>query len=128
MTLVSTQWLNKNLNSVKILDCSWHLPTTKRLGLNEYKKEHIENSIFFDLDKNSRKDTELPHMLPTKEEWESIVSKMGIKNNDRIIIYDNSDLRSSCRCWYQFIYFGHDPKLVSVLNGGLQKWKQEKRE
>ena len=32
---------------------------------------------------------------------------------------------SSCRCWYTFIYFGHDPALISVLDGGLKKWKQE---
>ena len=54
--------------------------------------------------------------------------KMGIKNNDKIIIYDNSDVISSCRCWFNFIYFGHDPKLVHVLNGGFQKWINEKRE
>ena len=59
--------------------------------------------------------------------WEKIVSKMGIKKNDEIIIYDNSDVASACRCWFNFIYFGHDPKLVHVLNGGLKKWITEKR-
>ena len=34
-------------------------------------------------------------------------------------------LLSSCRCWYNFIYFGHDPNLVHVLNGGLKKWIKE---
>ena len=29
---------------------------------------------------------------------------------------------------YTFIFFGHEPNLVSVLNGGLSKWKREKRE
>ena len=47
---------------------------------------------------------------------------MGIKNEDEIVIYDNSDVISSCRCWFNFIYFGHNPKLVHVLNGGLKKW------
>ena len=67
-------------------------------------------------------------MLVDKNEWEKIVSEMGISKNDKIIIYDNSDDISSCRCWFNFIYFGHDPKLVSILNGGLQKWIKEKRE
>ena len=66
-------------------------------------------------------------MLPEKKRWENIVSSMGISNDDEIIIYDNSDLISSCRCWYTFLYFGHDPSLVSVLNGGLKKWKQEEK-
>jgi thiosulfate/3-mercaptopyruvate sulfurtransferase len=52
---------------------------------------------------------------------------MGILNTDRIIIYCYSDLISSCRAWFQFLYFGHDPKLVSVLNGGMKKWKLEGR-
>ena len=46
---------------------------------------------------------------------------------DEIVIYDNSDVISSCRCWFNFIYFGHDPKLVHVLDGGLKKWISEKR-
>jgi thiosulfate/3-mercaptopyruvate sulfurtransferase len=56
------------------------------------------------------------------KEWEEIVSNMGISNDDQIVIYDNSDVISSCRCWYNFIYYGHNPKLIKILNGGLKKW------
>ena len=128
MSLVETDWLQKNINNVKIIDCSWHMPQTKRNGLEEYDKNHIPNAIFFDLDANSKKNTDLPHMLVDSINWEKIVSKMGIKNNDRIVVYDNSDVISSCRCWFNFIYFGHDPNLVHVLNGGLQKWIDENRD
>ena len=127
MPLVNTNWLENNLNKVKIIDCSWHMPQTKRNGFNEYKQLHIENAIFFDLDKNSKINTNLPHMLTDSRSWEEIVSNMGIRNEDQIIIYDNSDIISSCRCWYNFIYFGHDPSLVHVLDGGLKKWKNEKK-
>jgi thiosulfate/3-mercaptopyruvate sulfurtransferase len=127
MSLVNTSWLVKNLDKVKIIDCSWHMPQTKRNGLEEYQKLHIENAIFFDLDKNSKTDINLPHMLTDIKSWENILSGMGIKNEDQIIIYDNSDIISSCRCWYNFIYFGHDPSLVHVLDGGLNKWIIEKK-
>ena len=127
MSLVETDWLEKNLDSVKIIDSSWHMPQTKRNGLKEFKTHHIPNAIFFDIDDNSKKDTDLPHMLVDQNEWEKIVSKMGIKKNDKIVIYDNSDVISSCRCWFNFIYFGHNPKLIHVLNGGLKKWINEKR-
>ena len=128
MSLVETDWLQNNISNVKIIDCSWHMPQTNRNGLEEYKKHHIQNAIFFDLDSNSKKDIDLPHMLVDAKSWEKIVSNMGISKNDKIIIYDNSDVISSCRCWFNFIYFGHDPKLVHVLNGGLQKWISEKRD
>ena len=127
MSLVSTDWLMTNLNKVKIIDCSWHMPQTKRNGFEEYNKQHIKNAIFFDLDKNSKKDTDLPHMLIDNKSWEKIVSNMGIKNDDQIIVYDNSDVISSCRCWYNFIYFGHNPSLIKVLDGGLKKWVNEKK-
>jgi len=127
MSLVSTDWLMANLDKVKIIDCSWHMPQTKRNGFEEYKKQHIKNAIYFDLDKNSKKDTDLPHMLIDKRSWENIVSNMGIKNDDQIIVYDNSDVISSCRCWYNFIYFGHNPNLIKVLDGGLKKWVNEKK-
>mgnify|MGYP001179896173 CR=1 FL=1 len=125
--LVSTEWLDENKNNVKILDASWHLPNANRNSFEEYKSKHITNSIFFDIDKNSNKKTDLPHMLPSKKDWETIVSDLGISNLDHVIVYDNSDIFSSCRVWYTFLYFGHDPKLISVLDGGLKKWINERR-
>ena len=104
MSLVETDWLEKNLNKVVILDCSWHMPNTNRNGLKEYESKHIPKAIFFDLDKNSKKDSDLPHMLVNINNWNKIVSRMGIKREDR-----------------------HDPKLVHVLNGGFEKWLNEKK-
>ena len=128
MTLVSTDWLNKNLDRVKIIDASWHLVKTRN-AIEEYNEEHLENAIFFDLDKNSNQKKDLPHshFLPSPSDHEKAISKLGILNTDRIVIYCCSDLISSCRAWFQFLYFGHDPNLVSVLNGGMKKWKKEKK-
>ena len=84
MSLVSTNWLYKNLNNVKIIDCSWHLPNQNRDSYNEFLKNHIPNSIFFDLDKYSDLTSDLPHMLPDFKTWEKNISSLGIKNNDRI--------------------------------------------
>ena len=127
MSLVDANWLEKNLDKVKIIDCSWHMPQTRRDGFEEYQKQHIENAIFFDLDKNSKIDTDLPHMLTDIKSWEKILSNMGIRNQDQIVIYDSSDVISSCRCWYNFIYFGHNPNLVHVLDGGLKRWTRENK-
>jgi thiosulfate/3-mercaptopyruvate sulfurtransferase len=126
VTLVSTNWLNKNLGKVKIIDASWHL-VKNRNAIEEYNKEHLEEALFFDLDKNSNPGKNLAHghFLPSISDHEKAMSEMGILNTDRIIIYCYSDLISSCRAWFQFLYFGHDPKLVSVLNGGMKKWKLE---
>ena len=81
MSLVSTEWLNKNHSKVKIIDSSWHMPNANRNAYDEYKKEHIKNAIFFDIDKFSNKKTELPHMLPDEKEWGKIISNLGISND-----------------------------------------------
>ena len=47
MSIVSTHWTEKNLNKIKIIDCSWHMPNINRNGYEEYLKTHIENAIFF---------------------------------------------------------------------------------
>ena len=127
MTLINTKWLENNLDKVKIIDCSWHMPNVNRDSYKEYVKEHIKNAIYFDLEKNSDQNTDLPHMLTDKISWEKIMSLMGISNEDKIVIYDNSDVISSCRLWYNLIYFGHGYENVHVLDGGLKKWKIENR-
>ena len=124
MTLVSTDWLDSNLSKVKVLDASWHMPSTKRDAEQEFLINHIPNSQFFDLDKNSDSNNPLPHMLPSKEKWKEIISNFGIENDDYVIIYDDSDVISSCRCWYMFIYFGHDIKKNFCFKWWIKKMEK----
>ena len=125
MSLVSTKWLFENKERIKIIDSSWHLPNEDRNGNHEYNLEHILNAVFFDIDKNSDQSYNLPHMLPKKNQWEELIASMGISNDDEIVIYDSSNVISSCRLWFTFLFFGHSNKLVHVLNGGFNKWKKE---
>ena len=94
MSLVNTDWLEGNLEKVKIIDCSWHMPIVKRNSYKEYLQRHIPETIFFDLDKYSDLNTDLPHMLTDQITWDKILSSLGISNNDKIIIYDDSDVLS----------------------------------
>ena len=125
MNLVSTEWLEKNLNAVKIFDASWHMPSTNRNAKNEYKEKHIKGAIFWDVNEHSDRDSPFPHMMTNGEYWKNMLWSFGILNDDHIIVYDNSDIYSSCRLWFALKYFGHEK--VSVLDGGLKKWLREKR-
>ena len=107
---------HKNLRKVKIIDCSWHMPLTQRDGYNEYLEEHIPEAIFFDIDKNSEPNTNLPHMLPKASYFQKIVSELGINNEDKIVIYDNSDVFSACRCWFSFFYFVFNCCVYNILS------------
>ena len=97
MTLVSTDWLNENLNKVKVVDASWHMPSSKRDPKKEYLEKHIPGAMFWDLDEYSDKSSPYPHMMSNSDSWTKMLWKFGITNNDHIIVYDHSPLYSSCR-------------------------------
>ena len=125
MNLVSTDWLDRNLNKVKIFDASWHMPNSKRNAKKEYEEKHIKGAIFWDVDEHSDKDSPYPHMMSNSDYWTRMLWSFAIKNEDHIIVYDHSDTYSSCRLWFALKYFGH--KKVSVLDGGMKKWLAENR-
>ena len=125
MNLVSTDWLDRNLNKVKIFDASWHMPNSKRNAKKEYEEKHIRRAIFWDVDEHSDKDSPYPHMMSNSDYWTRMLWSFAIKNEDHIVVYDHSDTYSSCRLWFALKYFGH--KKVSVLDGGMKKWLTENR-
>ena len=116
-------WLKKNLykKNIKIIDASWYLPNVNRNAYKEYKNGHIENALFFDIDRICDKKTHLPHMLPSAKKFEKEISKLGINKKDIIIIYCKEGILSSPRVWWSFYLYGH--KEVYVLDGGLKAWK-----
>ena len=128
MALVSTDWLRKNLinEDIKVLDCSWHIPSTNRSGKSEFETCHIPGSIFFDIDDISDKNNPSPHMLLTGKVFSTIIGDLGISNNDHVVVYDSLGIFSSPRVWWMFNFYGHSK--VSILNGGFVKWLNEKKE
>jgi len=124
MSLVSTKFLDENLNKVKIFDASWHI-SSKRDAKKEYEEKHIKGAMFWDVDEHSDKDSPYPHMMSNSDYWTRMLWSFGIQNEDFIIVYDYSDIYSACRLWFALKYFGH--KKVSVLDGGMKKWLKENR-
>lgn len=125
--IVETEWLADHLSApdLVVFDGSWHLPTSGRDAKKEYLDAHIPGALFFDIDDLVDEASPLPHMLPSTVKFASRMKKMGIGDGQRIIIYDTVGLFSAARVWWTFRAMGHDD--VSVLNGGLKKWKAEDR-
>ena len=109
----------KNLSSIKIIDCRWYLNEPKKGNL-EYKSSHIENSIYFDIEKLSNNLSDLPHMFPSKEQIQKFVRKNGININHEIIIYDQEGFFCSARVWFIFKVCGF--KKIRILDGGFAQW------
>lgn len=117
--------LRKQPKNVVILDASWHLPNANRQALTEFEAGHIVGARFFDLSLYFDAAHAMPHMLTHDVGLiASLLQALGISNDDKIIFYDQSDLHSSCRAWWMFRMFGHDPEKLFILNGGLLAWKR----
>lgn len=125
--LVDTAWLSAHLGSpgLRILDGSHHLPTAGRNARTEYGERHIPGALFFDIDAVADRDTDLPHMLPSAEQFARDVGAMGIGNDDKVVVYDTIGTTGAARVWWTFRVFGH--RDVAVLDGGLPKWLAEGR-
>jgi thiosulfate/3-mercaptopyruvate sulfurtransferase len=123
--LTETEELARELDApdLVIIDASWHMPGEGKDAHAEYLAEHIPGAIFFDIDEIADTKSKLPHMLPPPEKFSSRMRSMGIGDGARIVIYDSKGMFSAPRVWWTFRVMGHDD--VTVLNGGLPKWKRE---
>ena len=126
-TLVTTQWLAANLDQpdIAIVDSSAFLPTDGREPRAEFLQAHIPGARFLDINAVADKSNPAPHMLPSAADFGRAMGELGVGRDDRIIVYDNSPLRTAARGWFMFRHFGAER--VAILDGGFQKWRSEGR-
>ena len=126
-TLVTTQWLANNLGQpdIAIVDCSAFMPADGRDPAAEFREAHIPGARFLDINAVSDHSNPAPHMLPSAAEFGQAMAELGVGRDDRIIVYDNSPLRTAARGWFMFRHFGAER--VAILDGGFQKWRSEGR-
>lgn len=126
-SLVSTQWLADHLgdSDLVMVDSSWHMPASGRNGREEYSQAHIPGARFLDIDEVRDAAHPAPHMLPSAEEFAKAMERLGIGRGDRIVVYDNSPIRTAARGWFMLRHFGAEK--VAILDGGFQKWLSEGR-
>lgn len=121
--LVDPIWLAERRADplIKVLDCSWYMPSAQRDPAKEYELEHIPGAQFFDIDAHSDATSPWPHMLPSVAKFESAMSALGISNQTKVLVYDTAGLFSAPRVWWMLRAMGHEH--VYVLNGGFPAWK-----
>ena len=126
-TLVSTQWLEAELGApdLLVLDASAHLPTAQRDAASEFAVAHIPGARFLALKSLTDPENSVPSAPPTRAQFDAHMAKLGVSEEQRIVLYDNSDLRSSARAWFLLRLFG--VTRTAILDGGLQKWLAEAR-
>ncbi len=126
--LVSTRWLaehNRHAGLV-VLDATMHLPDSGRDAREEFRAAHIPGARFLDLASFVDEASEVPKALPTPDRFAERMGALGVGPTDRIILYDDSAIRSAARAWFILDHFGMEE--VAILDGGFAKWRAEERE
>ncbi|MGN6374600.1 MAG: sulfurtransferase [Sphingomonas sp.] len=126
-SLVTTDWLAEHLADpdLRVVDAGYFLPEHQRDALAEYATDHIPGALFLDLASFADPASGLPSMVPPAKLAEERLGSMGIGNDTRVVVYDDSPLHSAARGWWLLRLFG--VKAVAILDGGLPKWRAEGR-
>ena len=113
--LVSTEWLDMNLNSPElvILDLD---------SQEQYKNGHIRGAVNVD-DNYFKTSLEDRTHIQDPDQISETFSKLGISSSTTVIGYDRSSSLYSFRLAWVLNFYGH--LNVKVLDGGFPKWKYE---
>jgi len=126
-SLVSTQWLADEMGAsdLRIVDATAFLPEHGRVPLLEYEACHIPGAVFMDLGELVDSASPVPNTLPSPEKFASRMQALGLGDGSRIVIYDDSPVKTATRAWFMLTMFG--AQNVALLDGGIAKWKAEGR-
>jgi len=118
-----------------VLDSTTHLipdpkiTYTVKPGREDFEKGHIPGAQFVDLQAdlsdNSGRYGKLRFMLPSAEDFAAAISRFGVGEGSRVVLYSTTTPQWAARIWWMLRNYGFDN--AAVLNGGFQKWAREGR-
>lgn len=115
--LVTTEWLNANLNDpkIRVIEVS--------VDPGVYEKGHIPGAVNFswhsDLNDTIRRD------IVSQANFETLLSEAGVGPDTTVVLYgDNNNWFAAWGAWV-FDVYGVDN--VKLLDGGRKKWEAENR-
>jgi thiosulfate/3-mercaptopyruvate sulfurtransferase len=135
--LISTEELAAILHQpgVRLFDCTTYLeyqpagagvPYVAVPGRHTYEAAHIPGADFLDLQGEfSDRNTELHFMMPAVAQLEAAFGRHGIAADSRVVLYSIGTAMWATRFWWMLRSLGFEN--LSVLDGGLDKWKAEGR-
>lgn len=129
--------LQGSSRSPVLVDATWFMPNDPRSAAAEYQAERLPSAVRLDLDRVADtsyrvparseiaggQDISLAHMLPSAQVFAQAVGQLGIDHDDWVVVADAKGIFSSPRAAWMFEAMGHSS--VSVLDGGLPRWKAE---
>ena len=105
----------------RLLDVRWQLGGPP--GRDQYLAGHLPGAVFVDLE------TELAghdapeegrHPLPGLRELQGAARRWGLRDGDRVVVYDDAGGTAAARAWWLLRWGG--VRDVRILDGGLAAW------
>lgn len=116
--LVDAHWVQQHTGEprVRILELS---PNQK-----EFDEGHIPGAQFVHwIDDFTEPTDQARYTVASAEQIESLLQRLGVRNESTIVLYDNLFSRVSARMFWTLKYYGHDD--VRILDGGRSAWLQQ---
>jgi thiosulfate/3-mercaptopyruvate sulfurtransferase len=120
---------------LRLFDCTTYLeyqpagsdiPYIAVPGRHSFEAAHIPGADFLDLQGEfSDPNTTLRFMMPAIAQLEAAFGGHGIGANSRVVLYSIGTAMWATRFWWMLNSLGFEN--VSVLDGGLDTWKEESR-
>jgi thiosulfate/3-mercaptopyruvate sulfurtransferase len=120
--IVSSEWLARHLDDEGqvVVDLRWSVAGGP--GRAAYEAGHIPGAVFADLDvdlSGTAGDAAGRHPLPTPLHFGEAMSRLGIGDRTRVVVYDDVGGVVAARLWWMLDVLGRE---VAVLDGGIQGW------
>ena len=121
--------------NLRLFDCTTYLeyqpegsgvPYIAVPGRHTFEAAHIPGADFLDLQGEfSDPGTELRFMMPDVAQLETAFGRHGISDDSEVVLYSIGTPMWATRFWWMLASLGFEN--LSVLDGGLDKWKAEGR-
>jgi thiosulfate/3-mercaptopyruvate sulfurtransferase len=118
--LVSTQWLAEHLKDPGVVV----LCVSASPGF--YSEGHIPGARWLKLPDIVTKRGDVPNELPSVEQLTKVFTAAGVTRDARIVLYGDDYNLIAARAYYTLDYLGLAGH-AALLDGGLNKWKNEVR-
>lgn len=108
----------------RVVDCRFRLDDL-HAGRCAWKYSHIPGAVHVDVE------TDLSgpvgagtgrHPLPSREQLAELFNLLGISNDSRVVVYDDTGGCFAARLWWLLRWMGHEK--VALLDGGWSSWTE----
>jgi thiosulfate/3-mercaptopyruvate sulfurtransferase len=118
--VVQTEWLANHLNDKHLV--------VLHVGIDRksYDAGHVPGARYLAISDIAVTRNGILNELPPVNDLKTVFEHLGVGDKSRVVLYGDESGLLAARTYFTLDYLGH-AKRAALLDGGLEKWKAEKR-